>query len=294
MKKIIGTLFFICIALSANAQLLWKVSGNGLENPSYIFGTHHLASYSIMEKIEGLMPAFNATTQVVGELKMADMQSSAAMQLMQQKMMMTGDQTIKSLFTDDEYIMVNKFVKENMQFDLAQMPKLKPAFITNNIVLLLYMKNVKGYNPQEQLDAYFQTKAAEKGKAIDALETMEFQVDLLFNSTPVERQAEVLVCTLSDVDKTLNDTKKLSDAYMAQDLKTILELAKQKDGTKCDPLPGELEALTDNRNVTWMKKLPGMMKEQPTFVAVGALHLVGDKGLINLFKEAGYTIEPVK
>ncbi|NDV84067.1 TraB/GumN family protein [Bacteroides sp. 51] len=294
MKKIIGTLFFIGLALSANAQLLWKVSGNGLEKPSYIFGTHHLASYSILEKVEGLMPAFDETSQVVGELKMSDMQSSAAMQIMQQQMMMTGDQTIKGLFTEDEYNMVNKFVKENMQFDLAMMPKLKPAFITNNIVLLLYMKNVKGYNPQEQLDTYFQTKAQEKGKEVAALETMEFQVNLLFNSTPVERQAEVLACTLSDVDKTLSDTQKLADAYMAQDLKTILELATKKDGTKCDPLPGELEALTDNRNVIWMEKLPGMMKEQPTFVAVGALHLVGKKGLINLFKEAGYTIEPVK
>lgn len=294
MKKIIGTLCFICITLSANAQLLWKVSGNGLEKPSYIFGTHHLAPYSIMEKIEGLIPAFDKTTQVVGELRMSDMQSPATMQLMQQKMMMTGDRTIKDLFTDDEYVMVNKFVKENMQFDLANMPKLKPAFITNNIVLLLYMKNVKGYNPQEQLDAYFQTKATEKGKAIGALETMEFQFDLLFNSATVERQAEILACMLSDVDKTFNDTQKLTDAYMAQDLKTILELAKKKDGTKCDPLPGELEALTDSRNVAWMEKLPGMMKEQPTFVAVGALHLVGEKGLINLFKEAGYTIEPVK
>lgn len=294
MKKIIGALCFICIALSANAQLLWKVSGNGLEKSSYIFGTHHLASYRIMEKIEGLTTAFDETTRVVGELKMSDMQSPEAMQLMQQKMKMTGNQTIKDLFTDDEYAMVNKFVKENMQFDLAHIPKLKPAFITNNIVLLLYMKNVKGYDPKEQLDIYFQTKALEKGKAIHALETLEFQMNLLFDSMPVERQAEVLACMLSDVDKTLTDTQKLADAYMAQDLKTILELAQKKDGTKCDPLPGELEALVDNRNVVWMEKLPDMMKEESSFVVVGALHLVGDKGLIHLFKKAGYTIEPVK
>lgn len=294
MKKIIGTLFLICLALSANAQLLWKVSGNGLEKPSYIFGTHHLASYSIMDKIEGLMPAFDATTQVVGELKMSEMQSPAAMQIMQQKMMMTGDQTTESLFTPEEYAMVNGFVKENMQFDMNMMPKLKPAFITNNIVLILYMKNVKGYNPQEQLDMYFQAQGLEKGKTVEGLETMEFQFNLLFDSSTSERQAEVLVCTLSDVDKTLRNTLKLSNAYMEQDLEAILELSNEKDGTKCDPLPSEMEALTDERNVAWMKKLPAMMKEQPTFVAVGALHLVGPKGLINLFKEAGYTIEPVK
>lgn len=292
MRRMIGTLFAICLAVGANAQLLWKVSGNGLEKPSYIFGTHHLASYSILEKVEGLMPAFDATSLVVGELNMADTQLPGAMQIMQQQMMMTGEQTTKALFTDDEYTLINRLVKEYMQFDLSMMPKLKPAFITNNIVLLLYMKNVKGYNPQEQLDTYFQTKALEKGKEVAALETMEFQVDLLFNATPVERQAEILACTLSDIDKTLYDTQKLADAYMAQDLKAMLELAKKKEGTACDPLPEELAALTENRNVAWMEKLPAMMKAQPAFVAVGALHLVGEKGLINLLKSAGYNVEP--
>lgn len=294
MKRIVGTLFIICIALSANAQLLWKISGNGLEKPSYLFGTHHLASYSIIEKIEGLRPAFRDATQVVGELKMSDVQSPAAMQLMQQKMMMTDDKTIESLFTTDEYALVNKYVKENMQFDLNMMPKLKPAFITNNIVLLLYMKNMKDYNPDQQLDTFFQNQAKENGKTIEALETMEFQVDLLFNSTPVERQAELLVCTLSDVDKTLKETQELADAYMAQDLKAILKLTQKRDGNKCDPLPGEFEAMADDRNIAWMEKLPGLIKDQSTFVAVGALHLVGEKGLLNLLKKAGYTLEPVK
>lgn len=294
MKKITGTLFLICLALTAHAQLLWKVSGNGLEKPSYLFGTHHLAPYSIMEQIDGLKPAFDEASLVVGELKMSEAQSPAAMQLMQQNMIMTGDQTTESLFTPDEYAMINNYVKENMRFDLSQMPKIKPAFITNNIVVLLYMKNVEGYNPQEQLDSYFQAQALEKGKTVEGLESMEFQVNLLLNSTTAERQAEILACTLGDIDKTIGDAKKLTDAYMAQDLKTLLELAEKREGTACDPLPEEMEALTSQRNMAWMNKLPGMMEGQPAFVVVGALHLAGDKGLINLFKEAGYTVEAVR
>ena len=49
-------------------------------------------------------------------------------------------------------------------FDIAMMPKVKPAFLSNNLVVILYMKHVGGYNPQEQLDTYFQTQATEKGK----------------------------------------------------------------------------------------------------------------------------------
>ena len=53
MKKILGILLFIGIALNANAQLLWKISGNGQEKASYILGTHHLAPLSIKDSIAG-------------------------------------------------------------------------------------------------------------------------------------------------------------------------------------------------------------------------------------------------
>ena len=52
---------FIVLAacpLTANAQLLWKISGNGLENPSYVFGTHHMATKSICDNISGFEGAF--------------------------------------------------------------------------------------------------------------------------------------------------------------------------------------------------------------------------------------------
>ena len=66
MKSFIGAVIFICVALSANAQLLWKVSGNGLSSPSYIMGTHHLAPLSVKDGIAGLQKAMDETQQVYG------------------------------------------------------------------------------------------------------------------------------------------------------------------------------------------------------------------------------------
>ena len=88
MKSFIGAIIFICVALSANAQLLWKVSGNGLSSPSYIMGTHHLAPLSIKDGITGLQKAMDETQQVYGELKMSEIQSQATIQKMQKMMMM--------------------------------------------------------------------------------------------------------------------------------------------------------------------------------------------------------------
>ena len=94
MKSFIGAVIFICVALSANAQLLWKVSGNGLSSPSYIMGTHHLAPLSVKDGITGLQKAMDETQQVYGELKMSDIQSPATIQKMQKMMMIESDTTL--------------------------------------------------------------------------------------------------------------------------------------------------------------------------------------------------------
>lgn len=292
-KRLTAMFTLACIAIGMNAQILWKISGHGLDKPSYLFGTHHLAPYHILDSIKGWEAAFDATTQMVGEIKMSEMQSPEAMQLLQQNMMMTDGKSTKDFFTPEEYEMINRFVIENLKFDLKQMPALKPVFVSNNVTVLLYMKHVPDYKPQEQLDTYFQAKAAEQKKTVNALESMAFQVDFLFNSSTPERQAELLLCALNDIDKTIEKAIELSDAYMRQDLDAILKMVERKEGTPCDLLPGELAALSDDRNVKWMKKIPAMMQEQPTFFAVGAFHLVGKKGLLNLLTEAGYTIEAV-
>ena len=136
MKSFIGAVLFICVAFSANAQLLWKVSGNGLNQPSYIIGTHHLAPFSIMDSIAGLKKAMNETQQVYGEMKMSEMQSPATMEKMQKAMMIESDTTLNSLLSPKDFETVNKFCKENLMVDLNMTPKLKPDFLVNNVVVM--------------------------------------------------------------------------------------------------------------------------------------------------------------
>ena len=112
MKSFIGAVLFICVAFSANAQLLWKVSGNGLNQPSYIIGTHHLAPFSIMDSIAGLQKAMKETQQVYGELKMSEMQSPVTMQKMQQVMMIANDSTLSTLLSPEDFATANKFCND--------------------------------------------------------------------------------------------------------------------------------------------------------------------------------------
>lgn len=294
MKTFIGAIIFICVALSANAQLLWKVSGNGLNEPSYIIGTHHLAPFSIMDSIAELQKALKETQQVYGELKMSEMQAPATIQKMQQAMMIVGDTTLTSLLSPEDFAIANKFCKENLMIDLSAVSKLKPAFLLNNIAVAVYVKHIGNFNPQEQLDTFFQSQATHNGKKAEGLETPEFQFNLLFNGYSLQRQAQLLMCTLRNIDSEVESLKKLTNAYMRQDLNEMLRISEERKGNDCDPTPAEEDAMIYNRNRTWAEKLPTIMKAAPTFVAVGALHLPGEKGLLNLLKKQGYTVEAVK
>lgn len=296
MKQKLSILFLICFTLSANAQLLWKISANGLTQPSYVMGTHHLASLSIKDSIQGLQAALDNTKQVYGELNMNEMQNQAMVAEMMKKYMTTEtDTTFKSLFTDEEYELINKYSKENLMFDIAMMPKIKPVFLSNNLVVILYMKHVGGFNPQEQLDTHFQTEAANKGKKTGGLETMDFQLDLLYNKTTLKRQAEILLCMLNNLDATIEMTKRVTVAYMQQDLGDMYEISEETlGGVQCTTNPQETADMIDNRNKAWSGLLPAIMKEAPTFIAVGALHLPGDNGLLNLLKKQGYKVEAVR
>ena len=74
----------------------------------------------------------------------------------------------------------------------------------------------------------------------------------------------------------------------------MLKLMEERDGNSCDPQPGEMEALLDNRNKAWIEKMPALMKDAPTLFVVGAGHLPGTNGVLNLLKQQGYTVEPMK
>ncbi|NDV59180.1 TraB/GumN family protein [Bacteroides sp. 519] len=294
MKKIFSFILIACLAITANAQLLWKVTGNGIEEPSYIFGTHHLAPISIIDSISGFQQAFNESTQVIGEVIMADMTSPETIGIMQKYMIIASDTTLKTLLTPEEFEMVNKFTQENLMIDIEMASKLKPAFITNNIAIVLAMKSMPNFNPQQQLDTYLQQIGAEQNKNIDGFETMEFQFGMLFDGQSLQRQTELLVCALNNVDKLIEETNILTNAYLTQDIDALYNIMQKKEGNNCDPLPGEIELLLDNRNIHWAEVFPEKIKAGSAFVVVGAGHLPGEKGFINLLRKQGYSVEPVK
>ena len=294
MRKFWALVVLLCITWGAQAQLLWKVSGNGIKEPSYVIGTHHLAPITILNEIEGWKAALESVDQVYGELVFDDMMEPENMARMQQASLMPVGKTLSSLYTAEEYAEMGKIVKELIGMDIRMLDGAKPAFVSTQVALVVAMKTIEGFNPQVQLDGWIQHEGKRLGKAIGGMETVAFQADMLFGTQSLERQAEQLYYTLTHLERTEDQAKRLTAAYMAQDIEAMGAIMDEKTGNAGDPLPEEEDALIYNRNAQWAKELPQLMSEHATLLAVGAGHLPGERGLLQLLRNAGYTIEAVR
>lgn len=281
-------------AMSANAQWLWRVSGSDLKRPSYLFGTHHLAPLSIVDSVPQLYPTLKGVDQVCGEIVLEDLQSPDMLQSMQRAAILPGDTTLQMLYTPEEYKMVSEKVKQLMGMDIALLSKIKPSFLFNQLNILLAMRSVKDFNPQEQLDSWLQTQARQMQKRVMGLESPEFQIHVLFDSQSLTRQARMLLSALSNIETLTEQIDLLSAAYMRQDIDQLEEVVSTKYHNDMDPLPEEEDALIYGRNRAWLRLMPSMMRDASTLFVIGAGHLVGTEGLISQLREMGYTVEAVR
>lgn len=294
MKKIFAIVILLCITIGVQAQLLWKISGNGLEHPSFVFGTHHMAPLGIKDSISSLQQVIGQTKQVYGEIVMENAADPESVIKMQQVMMLPADTTLKSLYTKEQYDTIAHVVKDYMGMDIALFARLKPAAITTQLAVAFAMKSIKDFNPQEQLDTWFQAQAKQAGKKVGSLETIDQQVKLIYDSQTIARQAQLLYCTATHVNQGIDQSLRMTEAYMKQDINELLSIIEEKMNNVCDGTPEEMDNLIYNRNADWSSKLPDIMKSSPTLFVVGAGHLPGQRGLLRLLQKQGYTVEAMK
>lgn len=292
MKEFILSFVVLFAALSSNAQILYKVSGNNIKGESYVMGTHHLAPLSILDSIEGFETAIKSVDAVYGEIEQSEMNSPATQQKMMAIAMAPADSTLSKVFTKEQFDSINNIITKYSggQATLNMFEPMKPALVSQQIALLMNMQAIPGFNPMQQLDTQVQLLGAQNGKELNGFETVDFQLNMLFGD-PIAEQAEDLLEVIRDEEKMAQFSIKLYQAYMNQDIDKVHELMLEPD-MGMEP-EDEEEMLTD-RNENWAKQLATILPNKSVFICVGAGHLPGEKGLLNLLRQAGYTITPVK
>ena len=288
IKKTLILAITLLIAFNSYSQLLWEITGKDLDKPSYLFGTHHAIPVVFLDSLPQLYKCYNQCSTVIGEviINQEDMgQRLVAAASMPYK--------IDKYLTEDEYALVDSVMQEYLGFPLIYVENLRPSMISNMIGMAILEKLDTNLKTGGQMDTFFQEIGIEQNKPVFGLESVDDQIDLLFRSQSIERQAFLLVELVKEIDKVEQQSKELDFNYRSGNLEKLLQ-AYETDTTASAPTPGESFLLLESRNKTWADKLPDYMRQQPCFIAVGALHLPGKNGVIELLRKKGYKVKPVK
>ena len=260
--------------------LLWQVSGKDLKNPSYLFGTFHLLCKDDIKFSEQLKSSLQSTDEVYMEMDMDDPSTMLSGLLY---MNMKDGKKLKDLYTTDEYKKVESYFSDSLGMPMMMFQSIKPYFL----IAMLYPK-MMDCKTASGVEEELMSLAKENKKEIKGLETMQFQASV-FDSIPYQWQAKELLKNIDSFSFYKKEFDTMVLEYKNQQLSVMEKLlAKSEFGSdKYEDI------LLTNRNINWVGQLKSIMKKESVFVAVGAGHLVGEKGLLNLLRKEGYTVEPL-
>ena len=280
--RVIGVFALLLTSLTgafAQKTLLFKISGNGLTKPSYVFGTLHMVCSETYKLPEPVKKAIVGSEVIYTEVEIATMQTEAMAAM--KFMMAAPDSSLDKLLSADDYQKVGAFVNDTLGMPIEQLKALKP-----NAIATIGLQKLAPCMPfssvEETLIKNF-PKKTNKG-----LESIAYQLELLMGA-PIVSQARVLVETVNEWNKGKAELKKMMEAYVAGNLDLLYKLMNESETS--DML--NMAQLIEGRNNNWAKEMPALMKKQSVFFAVGAGHLPGKMGVLALLKAKGYTVTPV-
>lgn len=283
MKK---NLILLCSLLMGMAfgqksenSLLWKISGNGLQEPSYLFGTIHITcDASLSDKVK---TALDKTQQLCLELDMDD----ANMQTeMMGSMMMKNGVTMKSLVKEEDFKIVNAFLTTNLGFSADMLNPVKPFMVS----AMLYPKMMDCEMQSFENELIKITKA--QNEEVIGLETVAEQL-AVFDAIPYKEQMNELVITAKDnMQRDKAELAEMMTLYKSENVEAMVAYTEKSANVMTSKYS---DVLLKNRNQNWISRMTTIAKTKPTFFGVGAAHLGGKEGVIALLRKAGFTVEAV-
>ncbi|MCB0655159.1 MAG: TraB/GumN family protein [Saprospiraceae bacterium] len=267
-------------------SLLWEISGNHLQSPSFLFGTIHIIDQDKYFLPVQAQQAINQSKRMTFEINMEDMSDMSMMMSLITKAMMKDGIRLKDLLNETDYQEVEAYFNEK-GLPLMMLERIKPMFLT----AFASPEVEPGGLDEGSIKSYeFELFgiAQEKNMVVGGLETVDYQLSL-FDSIPYAEQAKMLVQSIRMNNEGSDQFSEMMDMYLRQDIEAMHTLVTD-DGEGV----GNYETmLVENRNRNWIPVMDKMMHETPTFFAVGAGHLGGPNGVLRLLRRAGYQIKPL-
>ncbi len=291
MKSIkLSAIFVIFFALSASIyaqtatvenSLLWKVSGKDLSTPSYLFGTIHILPAADYYFPEYMQKTFKSCKTLALEVDMVNLGLKEQIAMAKRVLMPAGD-SVKNYLSKDEYERYKSYIINDLKIKekkFNQMMMVQPLF-SSGILLNELIKKPKGYETELG-------KMSKKQKMnVIGLETIDSQFKI-FESISIKDQVEAM--NFADISKNpMDEYNEMKSIYLNQQLDKLLEMTSEETS-----IPDFAERFLNQRNRNWIPVIEEQIRKNATFIAVGAAHLAGEQGIVNLLRLQGYTVEPI-
>ena len=282
-------LLFICRPLAAqenggavtNRHSLWKVEGKS--NVVYLLGSVHVLkpeNYPLPAPIES---AFSNAQVAVFEADVEKMSEPRVQEKLMIKARLPEGDTLKQHLSPAIYDEFARHVKEcGMPMEALDTMKPSLAAIIVSTVELAKM----GFDPEYGLDKYFTDKAHKEGKQTDYLETIDFQIDAV-TSFSMEEEELVMKMSLKDMDKVKVEFGDIIKAWQTGDSAKLEKLLNES----VREAPSIYKRLVTDRSKSWVPKIEELLQgDKNAIVIVGAAHLVGKEGVVELLKKKGWKV----
>ena len=261
-------------------SLFWEISGNGLTEYSYLYGTMHTQDDRAFQFKNGVMDAFNQAEIYAMELNVDSVDQEALLS----KLIMDSIYSLKTLLTASEYKVVSDFFRDSLGQPLFMFEKMQPLFTSQMVAL----RDLEAQQT-DALDIYFFKEAKKQKKQTIGLEKTMEQIDA-FSAIPYEMQAKSLVDAVTEYGKEGElDMDTMIKYYVEGNLDKLLEMTTKDEGDE------EMAKIFNDiflvkRNYNLADRAEPYIKKGSTFIAIGAAHLPGEEGVINLLRKKGYKV----
>jgi uncharacterized protein YbaP (TraB family) len=273
-------------AQSLEKSLLWKIYGNGAKDTSYLYGTIHMIEKKDFVVSKTLKNRFKKTESLVMEIQL-DM-DPAAKAFIKDNALYPNGKSIKDYLNETDYNFFQTYLKDSMKMGVIKVKicEMMRPFYAQSLIMADQMKNSESYEKS------FHKMAKKKEKL--GLETIQEQMSILAGGE-IDVQVKDFIRDLKDGKlNASSEMAQLVSFYKNEDIQGLYNemiVSMEKDGGKIGGVTKE--DFLDNRNKRWIPKLADLMKNKSLFIAVGAGHLAGENGVIQLLRNNGYNVVPV-
>lgn len=284
---IISFCSWVLALCTANAQVLYRISGNSSAAPSYILATNRMVDMTFLDTIPNVFACYSECNKVITEFAMQDYEAIAALR---QAAILPDSVQLRNFYTNEQYQIIDEELRINLGMGLDKLGRMKPSYLAEMYRNEL-MKKWLNYDEDRTMETFFEKVALQSDIPVLGIDDVGETMYMLFDREPFDWQCEELLKVIEYPEKEVRFERSLLEMYQYGRLSDMAYFVKSPDNQTF--LSYSDYQIYAKRNKIWATRLTPYLKEGKAFITLNAIYIGGEDGLIAQLRAAGYRVKPV-